>query len=171
MPLPSLCQAAAMPSQNVHVGVTLRYPKPAKPALPILDGMPNFHHATRDNRPGAAMVILESGINASAEVAAPDGRRRPAVLIRSSPAKAGTETTPWQDIIDLEAGVLTYFGDHKPATPGQLGSTKGNGALETLRGDYFSSDPTRRLAAPPLLVFVTTPWIDRALRVVRARRR
>lgn len=154
-----------MPSQDVHVGVTLRYPKPAKPSVPIIDGMPNFHHLTRDDRAGAAMVILESGINASAMVSAADGPRRPAVLIRSSPAKAGTETTPWEDIIDLDTGVLTYFGDHKPATSGPLGSTKGNSALETLRGDYFSSDPARRLAAPPLLVFVTTPWIDRDLKV------
>ena len=157
-----------MPSQDVHVGVTLRYPKPAKPSVPIIDGMPNFHYLTRDDRAGAAMVILESGINASAKVSAVDGSRRPAVLIRSSPAKAGTETTPWQDIIDLNAGVLTYFGDHKPGTPGQLGCTKGNKALEELRADYFTSDQTRRLAAPPLLVFVTTPWIDSDL-VVRAK--
>lgn len=154
-----------MPSQDVHVGVTLRYPKPAKPRVPVIDGMPNFHYLTRDERAGATMVILESGINASAEVAGPDGGRRPVILIRSSPAKAGTETTPWQDVIDLDAGLLTYFGDHKPATTGPLGSTKGNKALEACRADFFSRDPVRRMAAPPLLVFVTTPWIDHNFQV------
>ena len=111
------------------------------------------------------MVILESGINASARVSAVDGSRRPAVLIRSSPAKAGSETTPWQDIIDLDAGVLTYFGDHKPGTPGPLGSTKGNKALEEVWAGYFSKDEARRLMAPPFLVFVTTPWMDSELNV------
>ncbi len=154
-----------MPSQDVYVGATLRYPKPARPSVPILDGMPSFHYVTRDVRPGAAMVILESGINASAKTPAVDGTRRPAVLIRSSPAKAGTERTPWEDIIDVDAGELTYFGDHKPGTTGALGSTKGNKALEEVWGDYFSKDARRRLAAPPFLVFITTPWLDAKFQV------
>ncbi|MFF4010875.1 hypothetical protein [Streptomyces sp. NPDC001717] len=40
-------------------------------------------------------------------------RRRPAVLIRSSPWKAGTDETPWHDVFDLDNGRVRYFGDHR----------------------------------------------------------
>lgn len=142
----------------VQVGSILRYPKPLRPADPYLDGLVNFGHATRDPRTGSKMALLESGINAFANVRAEDGSRRPAILLRSSPAKAGTEWTPWEDVVDLANGTMTYFGDHKVSTRGPLGSTKGNRALEEALPFYLPGGS--RVAAPPLLVFLTTPWLD-----------
>lgn len=107
------------------------------------------------------MVLLESGINASAIIRAVDGPRRPAVLIRSSPAQAGTERTPWHDVIDLDSGIVTYFGDHKPNTVGRLGTTKGNKVLEEIWSLHASRDPEERKLAPPILFFEKTPWVGR----------
>lgn len=146
--------------QPVVVGASYRYSKKINPGQRYLDGLPNFHHATHDPRVGAKMPILESGINNLALVQGLDGPRMPGLLIRSSPAKAGTEWTPWKDSIDLKNRVITYFGDHKPSTPGPLGCTKGNTALEQAWVHHQATGPAARLAAPPLLVFVTARWFD-----------
>lgn len=144
--------------QPLYLATVLRYSKRVNVNLPFLDGLPNFHYTTRDARPGAKGAQLEKGINAMAEVRAIDGIRRPAILIRSSPSKAGTAETPWEDVIDIDSGLITYFGDHRPETPGSLGSTHGNAALEQAWKLYSQTSPESRLLAPPLLVFVTVRW-------------
>jgi hypothetical protein len=147
-------------AQPLPVGALLRYPKPARPAEPYIDGYANFHYATRDERAGSRMPILESGINALAGVDQGRDRRRPAILIRSSPHKAGTSWTPWVDTFDPESGIFTYFGDHKVETPGPFGSTKGNKALWEAWESFITWGEHFRRLAPPLLVFITTPWVD-----------
>lgn len=145
-------------SQLLYIETVLRYSKQTRIDLPVVDGLLNFHHVTRDSRPGSRGAQLEKGINAMAHVRAADGVRRPAILIRSSPPKAGTAETPWEDVIDLESGRITYFGDHRANTSGPLGSTSGNAALELAWELYSQTSVEARLAAPPLLVFVTTRW-------------
>jgi hypothetical protein len=44
------------------------------------------------------------------------GARRPAILMCSSPGKAGSESTPWHDVFDLDSGHVRHFGDHKPSS-------------------------------------------------------
>jgi len=80
-----------------------------------IDGYRNHFFAT--NLEGQNKVLLEGGINAIAEINAPEGKRRPAILIRSSPHKIGSETTPWQDVFDVDNGHIRYYGDNK--TPGK----------------------------------------------------
>ncbi len=114
-------------NRTLRVGQVLRYAS-GKDAVPaVLDGFPNFHHLTHS--PQLKRVLLESGINGMARVPSVDGLRRPAILIRSSPWKAGTVQTPWHDVFDLENGHVRYFGDHKAGIATALGSTRGNAAL------------------------------------------
>ena len=100
-----------------------RYPKPFTP-VPELDGRPNFFAAT--SAEALPKLLLESGINAPRLTQAIDGPRRGAVLIRSSPWKAGSASTPWHDVFDLNNGHVRYFGDHKAVSKQPLGSTPGN---------------------------------------------
>jgi hypothetical protein len=106
-------------------------------------------------RGGDRFVSLDAGINPLAGVVAQEHGRRPAILIRSSPWKAGSVSTPWHDVFDLDHGHVRYFGDHKATTPVPLGQTRGNAAL--LRELQFHRGATERdrLAATPLLVFRT----------------
>ncbi|MBD0695109.1 restriction endonuclease [Streptomyces sp. CBMA123] len=83
--------------------------------------------------------------------------RRPAVMIRSSPWKAGSEQTPWHDVFDVDNGHVRYFGDHKPETAAQVGGTTGNAALLEAFDSHQALTPQRRAAAPPLLLFRSVP--------------
>jgi len=124
-----------------------------RPALdePVVDGFPNYHHFTVSLE--GVRALLESGINPVREVKAIDGARRPVIAIRSSPWKAGTETTPWHDAFDLDRGRIRYFGDHKPTSSGPVGSTAGNAALAEAWHLHQGKSRTDRLLAPPLMVF------------------
>jgi hypothetical protein len=97
--------------------------------------------------------LLTAGINGIAEVEAPNGIRRPAILIRSSPWKAGTEQTPWHDVFDLDNGHVRYFGDHKPGLTVTPGTTTGNSALLDAITGHQGRTPEERTAATPLLLF------------------
>ncbi|MEM1250121.1 MAG: restriction endonuclease, partial [Acidobacteriota bacterium] len=105
----------------MKIGEVLRYPKRGdiKRALDLgdqvpdeIDGLRNFFSLTF--APGLPLCGLERGINPIAKVSAQDGRRTPAVLISSSPHKAGTDITPWQDHFRPDVGLARYFGDAKP---------------------------------------------------------
>lgn len=135
----------------LRVGDVFRYASSKDAMPPERDGFRNFWHVT--DMPGRKRVLLESGINSIAEVPAVDGLRRAAVLIRSSPWKAGSEQTPWHDVFSLDVGHVRYFGDHKPGLAVPVGQTKGNGAL--LRAFERHRAPTVevRRYAEPLLVF------------------
>ena len=137
----------------LRIGEVYRYPRPALADTPIVDGLPNFFFVTRT--PDLPRVQLESGIDAPAAVTGPDGHRRPTILIRSSPSKAGTAETPWQDYFDPDHGHIRYFGDgkvghHNAAVP------KGNRLLIEQALHWLSDAPSGREAAAPLLFFLGT---------------
>jgi hypothetical protein len=140
-----------MHSSQLVVGERYRYTKDRHVAEEKVDGLLNFFHATRlDGRP---TVQLESGINRVAYVGGDLDRRRPLLLLRSSPWKAGTVDTPWHDVFDLPARRAIYFGDHKPSTKVALGETAGNKAMSEAWALHRSDKYHCRLAAPPLLAF------------------
>lgn len=125
----------------------------------MLDGYLNFHYLQQDPTNAHTRLILESGINAAADIQGLDGGRRPAIAIRSSPWKAGSAETPWHDEFDLDHGHIRYFGDHKVTTAGHLGSTRGNRALIEAHQLHQSTSYFERSTAPPLLAFAATPVI------------
>ena len=102
--------------QWVETDIVYRYSRNAGPECAIADGYQNFKFALRPRAAGQSILQLERGITISKEVIAPDGRRRPVVLLRSSPWKAGTDTTPWHDEYNSETGAVRYFGDSKPGS-------------------------------------------------------
>ncbi|MFG2825515.1 restriction endonuclease [Kitasatospora sp. NPDC048365] len=129
----------------------LRYTASKDTAPSTIDGFDNFYFVTES--PGQKRALLEAGINAMAKVKAADGMRRPAVMIRSSPWKAGSEQTPWHDVFDIDNGHVRYFGDHKPETTKPIGSTTGNAALLEAFDSHQATTAEVRAAAPPLLLF------------------
>jgi hypothetical protein len=135
----------------LKIGQVYRYAALKDPSVPVLDGFPNFHHVT--HTPGAARVQLESGIDAPASVKAIDGRRRPVVLIRSSPWKAGSEQTPWHDVFDMDNGHLRYFGDHKAGSDRSVEQSPGNRALLEALVHHQGTTPSDRSHATPLMLF------------------
>ena len=98
----------------MRMGETLRYGVPKDTGPPTVDGLTNFWHQTV--APDGTRTQLEAGINPIAVVRAVDGFRTPAILVRSSPHKAGSEITPWQDYFDPDHGHIRYFGDSKPTS-------------------------------------------------------
>jgi hypothetical protein len=130
----------------------LRYGRPALPQEPHVDGYPNFHYLTVST--DGTQAQLESGINGLKQVTCIDGsQRRPAIAVRSSPWKAGHETTPWHDAFDLDHGHVRYFGDHKVSSVGPLGSTRGNAWLMEAWSLHWGVTPDERVQAPPILLF------------------
>ncbi len=124
-----------------------------------VDGYLNFHRLTRPEAFPAKRLLLESGINRVAVLAAADGPRRPAILLRSSPWKSGHESNPWEDVYDLDHGHVRYYGDHKPSTVGPVGVTPGNRALLEAWDLHGSPNRDERSAAPPLLLFRAVPIV------------
>ncbi|SFS55781.1 restriction endonuclease [Saccharopolyspora flava] len=133
---------------KLYVGQVLRYPREKSTTEPQVQGYDNFHFVTHS--PGKPFALLEAGINPMAKV---DGGRRPAVLIRSSPWKAGSEETPWRDVFDLDNGHIRYFGDHKHSSAGDPGNSPGNAALLAAFDLHCAPTAAERASAPPLLVF------------------
>ncbi|MEV5498163.1 restriction endonuclease [Nonomuraea fuscirosea] len=107
--------------------------------------------------PGLARALLEAGINSIAEVPGPDRTRRPAVLLRSSPWKAGSAQTPWHDVFDLDNGHIRYYGDHKVGLTVPPGATRGNSALLEAFAIHQAPTPEERALAAPLLLFRSVP--------------
>ncbi|MDX6430127.1 MAG: 5-methylcytosine-specific restriction enzyme, partial [Streptosporangiaceae bacterium] len=71
----------------------------------------------------------------------------------SNPLQAGSETTPWHDVFDLDRGHVRYFGDHRSDTAGPLGSTKGNAALLDTFAAHQAGTEERRVLAAPLVLY------------------
>ena len=129
----------------------LRYARGADPAAVRIDGMANFHHVTI--APDGTRASLEAGINTMRGVAAVDGGRRSAILLRSSPWKAGQESNPWHDVFDLDHGYVRYFGDHKPSSTALIGQTRGNAALLDAFTHHRAHTVEDRQQAAPLALF------------------
>ncbi|MDK1347991.1 HNH endonuclease [Streptomyces sp. 378] len=136
---------------HLRVGEVLRSAQNRDPSTPVIDGYRNIHHVTASRT--LAQIQLSKGINPVAKVRAPGGRRRPAILIRSSPWKAGTAETPWHDVFDLDNGRVRYFGDHRVDHPVPVGSTQGNAVLLEAFAEHQAPTAEQRALAVPLLLF------------------
>lgn len=134
----------------------MRYGKGVDETLPMVDGMVNFWWLQRPPHE-SSRIMLESGINGKAPLLAPDGHRVPVIALRSTPHKAGSETTPWHDEFDLDHGHVRYYGDHKVTTLGDVGTTKGNGQLLKEWRLHASGSREERLKAAPMLIFRAVP--------------
>ncbi|MDI5978571.1 restriction endonuclease [Amycolatopsis magusensis] len=135
----------------VRVGEIFRYKADKDPGPAVVDGYRNFFHVT--SAPGLRRAQLERGIDGPSDFQAVDGVRRPAILIRSSPWKAGSEQTPWHDVFDMNGGHVRYFGDHKAETRVPVGETLGNRTLLQAFAAHQAPTPDQRRKAVPLLVF------------------
>lgn len=141
----------------LRVGETLRYAADADSRDPEVDGFPNYHFVTSPVESGFKRMMLMSGINPTADIVGPDGPRRPAIALRSSPWKAGQTSNPWHDEFDMDHGYIRDFGDHKPETLGIPGVTAGNRSLLEAYPLYGGSTHEARALAPPLLVYRAVP--------------
>ncbi|MGW7066592.1 HNH endonuclease [Streptomyces sp. NPDC054855] len=138
---------------QLRVGEVYRSARNRDPAVKIIDGYANIHHTTASET--LAPVQLSKGINPTAKVKVPEGWRRPSILIRSSPWKAGTVETPWHDVFDLDKGRVRYFGDHRVDHTEPLGKTQGNAVLLDALAEHRVATAEQRALAVPLLVFAS----------------
>lgn len=135
----------------LRVGDVFRSARNRDPEVEFIDGHPNIHHVTASER--LAQIQLSKGINPIAKIKAPGGLRRPCILIRSSPWKAGTAETPWHDVFDLDNGRILYFGDHRVDHTVPVGTTQGNAVLLEALEEHQGPTAEQRALAVPLLVF------------------
>ncbi|MFE7462735.1 HNH endonuclease [Streptomyces sp. NPDC057499] len=138
---------------QLRVGEVLRSSRNRDPSIEVMDGHPNIHHLTASEV--LAPIQLSKGINPMAEVKIARVARRPAVLIRSSPWKAGSVETPWHDEFDLANGRVTYFGDQRVDHTVPVGETPGNKVLRKAWTSHRAMTAHERALAAPLLVFAT----------------
>lgn len=123
-----------------------RTARPYSPEPPEIDGYRNHFYVTKYDSEN--MVLLDSGINEIAEVKTTSGKRRPAILIRSSPHKIGSETTPWQDIFDIDNGNIRYYGDNK--IPGKDPAEAGGNRLLLDAFETYNNVEKRKDSIPLL---------------------
>jgi hypothetical protein len=134
----------------IKIGQMFRYARPYSESPPEIDGLPNFFAVTKTS--AVKKLLLEAGIQAPARVKGPSGRRVPAILIRSSPHKVGSESIPWQDVFRPDQGHIRYFGDNK--TPGKDPSTSpGNKLLIEQFNLHHSNSKVDRFQACPIICF------------------
>lgn len=136
---------------RLQIGQILRYPRAAEDPGEYANKLLNFKHIARFPNVGA--LQLERGINAPKIIKGCDGiKRRPAVLIASSPHKKGSSETPWQDFFDPDNGHIRYYGDNKnPGT--DPANSRGNKVLLQSFQLAHSHDKVMRAQTPPMLFF------------------
>lgn len=143
-----------------EIGQLFRYPANHN-ALPVeIDGLPNYFAATL--LPNGKVAAMPRGITSISPVRAGASRRRPVVLIRSSPRLAGTRRAPWKDYLNPDKGHVRYFGDNKPLVGGVLrpaADAPGNKILEQERAKHTAprEELETRLASAPLVIFDAEP--------------
>jgi hypothetical protein len=148
---------AHIAERRIRHGQVLRYSSVLDPTIPLVDGLTNYSFVSRGFDPAHPRPLLERGINPIGMVRLQDGSmRRPAILIRSSTHRIGSDSTPWQDIFDSDNGRVVYFGDNKHAghAPEQA---PGNRLLLATYEAHSSPDAAIRALAAPLLFFQGVP--------------
>ena len=133
----------------IHMHEVLRYPREDRDR-PMFGAFQNIFAVTGDL---GRRITLDSGINRVSLLPGSGERRTRALLVRSSPWKAGSESTPWHDIFDLDFGHVRYFGDHKPSKSVPVGETSGNKAMLQQFALHCAGTREERLRAAPLLLF------------------
>lgn len=138
------------PPGKLRMGEVLRYARPYSTQPPVIDDLRNYFNVTHN--PQATLPLLDKGINGLRNIVAPEGLRRPAILISSSPHKVGSSVTPWQDFFDTDNGHIRYYGDNKDptATPA---SRQGNSALLKAFEIHRAFSAQDRQYAVPLIFF------------------
>lgn len=131
------------------MGAIYRYARPYSATNEFQDGMPNYFYATETLN--LTKPLLEKGISPIAAVKIKGESRIPAILISSSPHKFGSESTPWQDLFDVDNGAIRYFGDNKASASAHL--APGNQVLLDQFRIHTSPDPFERSRAVPILFF------------------
>ena len=136
----------------MKIGELFRYSRPYDPTPDQIGDLPNYFHHTF--MPEMPLPLLEAGINPIASIKGAEGAaRRPAILISSSPHKAGSIETPWEDTFDPDNGHIRYYGDNKSSgqDPAQA---PGNKALLSAFNAHSSPDrDVREKQGVPLLFF------------------
>ena len=140
----------------LHIGEIYRYSNqnrdlnnPEK----IVDGLPNFYYETFCEHAQRA-IVFQKGIHNIAEVKLIDGDRRiPAIIISSSPHKAGTDMTPWEDDFNPDYGYIRYFGDNKSHDQ-SAERAPGNRRLLDAFKKYSSPNEDERMNQGVPLIFV-----------------
>ena len=136
---------------RLAVGQDYRYPRGLRTSEAFIDEIPNFYAATVS--PGLPAARLERGINGLPATRRGKFSVRPAILIGSSPHKAGSETTPWMDSFDVDHGHVRYFGDNKLGSSRPAALVQGNAALLAEWELHNSGNPAERARACPILLF------------------
>lgn len=145
--------------EPLAVGQIFRTAGDYDPAPAFVDGLPNFWHHTLSA--DGTRAVMMAGINPLRGVEAVDGQRTPAILIRSTPHKAGTSGTPWQDHFDTDNGHIRYFGDNKVDDDGERAAfddpakAPGNAALLIALPHHQAHTREDRERAIPVLFFRT----------------
>ena len=75
--------------------------------LEIIDEYRNFHFVTAFN--DLPKIDMGRGIYTPAKV----NGYTPAIFLTSNPIKAGSDDTPWHDVLSPDLGHIHYFGDNK----------------------------------------------------------
>ena len=133
---------------KLKIKEVFRYGREKSYLIKTIDGFPNHFHIT--NLKEHKLVLLERGINPIATVNLKSLSRKPAILIRSSPHKIGSEGTPWQDVFDVDNGHIRYYGDNK--TPGRdPAKAPGNKLLLEAFNTYM--DVEKRHSSVPLIFY------------------
>ncbi len=145
-----------MSRKTLKVNEPLKYPQHGKrdPSKEEIDNLPNFFHLTH-TQDEKTQAHLESGFNPMASLKPLEVKRRPAILIRSSPRRAGSNATPWHDTYDMDGGRVRYFGDAKLLHMPDPLKPKGNKAMQQVVEEHRSPDIEIRKKACPLLFFVS----------------
>lgn len=152
-------------ARRVRIHEVLRYDASFSTVEAMLGEYLNFWHLQQTPGIQHPRMLLSSGINPIGAIRAVDQDRVPAVALRTSAWRAGSNTTPWHDEYDLNHGHVRYYGDHKVSTLGPVGVTRGNGALMDQWRLHGSGDPADRSMAAPMFIFRAIPMhVDGVLR-------
>lgn len=115
---------------------------------PVSQGLRNFYVVTGGRE---RETPLGKGINPIRDHASTGCT--PAIVLSSSPWKAGSETTPWHDVFDLQGGHVRYFGDSKAGSTRAAEDETGNAALLAEYTHHRGANAAARARATPLLLF------------------
>ncbi|WP_035765067.1 restriction endonuclease [Butyrivibrio sp. NC2002] len=143
-----------------EIGKVYRYSNQKSDCIePIVDGLPNFFYETRNDR-GDSNIVFQKGIHQIKSVKLEDGTTRvPAIIISSSPHKARTDITPWEDVFDPDYGHIKYYGDAKNKEK-KASEWPGNELLLEMFTIYSSPEEAERMLRAVPLVFFKRVEVD-----------
>lgn len=117
-----------------------------------IDGLPNFFYETKCENADTS-IVFQKGIHNIKAVKLKDGSIRiPAIIISSSPHKARTNMTPWEDDFDPDYGRIKYYGDAKNNEV-KASDWPGNKVLLEMFSHYSSHDEVVRMSNGVPLIF------------------